>query len=196
MPAEFSTCSRLMHYPLSIIAMVALATLAAAAPRKTVVQDRVSDADFNARRAGAALPYGALEGAGVKAAEAEKKDEAKDEVADLLARSVFLTDGRQCTILPAGAVIHVPANRAGQVVKSAPPLPLVTWDDFYRVNSAWLREFGLDHEQAAGTKPFEPKTAQALGSSGCVVVSTYFRQPVAPVAAVSTAFAKALEERK
>ena len=186
----------IMQLRLSILGLLATASVAFSSPKKLVIQDRVSDADFNAQRAEAALPYAALEGAGVKAAEPEEKNGEKNEAADLLARSVFLTDGHQCTILPAGAVIHVPKGREDRVVKSAPSLPLVTWDDFYRVNSAWLREFGIDHEQAAGTKPFEPKAAQALGASGCVVVSTYFRQPVAPVAEVKGAFAKALEEPK
>jgi hypothetical protein len=185
-----------MQTRLSIIAFMATASVAVSSPKKLAVQDRISDADLNARRADSVLPYAGLEGAGVKASEKAEKTEEKDEVADLLARSVFLTDGRQCTILPAGAVIHVPKNREDRVVKSSPPLPMVSWDDFIRVNSSWLREFGLDHEQAAGTKPFEPRLAQALGASGCVVVSTYFRQPVAPVAGVKTAFAKALEERK
>lgn len=183
-----------MRCLLSIFGLFAMASVAMAAPKKTVIQDRISDAELNARNAGAVLPYAALAVAGVKATEETKEE--KDEVADLLARSVFLTDGRQCTILPAGAVIHVPANRGDRVVKSAPSLPLVAWDDFYRVNSSWLREFGIDHDQAAGAKPFDPKVAKALGSSGCVVVSTYFRQPVAPVAAVKAAFAKAQEEAK
>ena len=184
-----------MHLRFSILGLLlAIASFATAAPGKPSIRDRVSDADLNAQRAGATLPYAALELAGVKATEENK--EKNDEVADLLARSVFITDGRQCTILPAGAVIHVPENRGDRVSKSAPSLPLVAWDDFYRVNSSWLREFAIDHDQAAGAKPFDRKVAQALGASGCVVVSTYFRQPVAPVAAVKNDFAKALEEAK
>lgn len=179
---------------LAIIGLAATVPHVVAGPQKPVIQDRVSDADLNARRAGATLPYGALEVAGVKATE-EAKDE-KDEVADLLARSAFLTDGRRCTILPAGAVIHIPTNREDRVVKSAPPLPLVAWDEFFRVNTSWLREFALDHNQAAGTAPFDPKVARALVTSDCVIISTYFRQPVAPVAAVKAAFADALKEAK
>ncbi|MFM7182338.1 MAG: hypothetical protein ACKO2G_12860 [Verrucomicrobiales bacterium] len=183
-----------MKLPFSIFGLFTLVSVALGAPKNPVIQDRISDAEFNARHAKAVLPYAALEGAGMKAVESEKSEQ--DEVADLLARSAFLTDGRQCTILPAGAVIHVPKNREDRVVKSAPSLPLVTWEDFLRANASWIREFAIDSDQATGAKPFDPKAAQALGSSGSIVISTYIRQPVAPVAGVKTAFAKALEAAK
>lgn len=178
----------------SIFCLAAFTTLAVAAPQKPVIRDRITPEELEARRAKSQLPYKALEGAGVKKTEVEVKE--ADEVADLLARSMFLSDGRRCTILPAGAVIHVPAAKEGQVSRSAPNLPMVPWSEFMRGNSSWIREFGLDSEQVTGAKPFEPKVAQALGGSGSLVVATYLNQPVAPVSAVKAAFDKALEETK
>lgn len=178
----------------SIFCLAAFGTLAVAAPQKPVIRDRITPEELEARRAKSELPYKVLEGSGVKKAEVEKSE--VDEVADLMARSLFLSDGRRCTILPAGAVIHIPAAKEAQVSRSAPNLPMVSWSEFMRGNSSWIREFELDNDQVTGTKPFEPKVAQSLGGSGSLVVSTYLKQPVAPVSSVKAAFDKALEETK
>ena len=175
-----------MKIALTLSALILLVGHAIAGPGDKATRERTTSEAIHKMRA-KHQPYNL---AGF--AKSDKEAEAMgDNVADLMARSLFLTDGKHAVLMPAGAIIHVPEDR-GMAVLPATDLPLVSWQEFFRVNQSWIRQFALDFEQATGRKPFDPNTAKALGKSRSLVVCTYFSQPMAPVAAVKDTFAKAL----
>ena len=136
-----------------------------------------------------AIPKGIVEGS----AESKATD-MTDQAAAFMARSIFLIDGPNCTLLPLGAVIHIPKNRSESAVKTTPK-PQVSWSQFYSSNLGWLKELELDVDEVMGRKEVNMEKVKAAAKSGAIVVCTYLKQPVSAAPSVKAAFSKALEAK-
>jgi aromatic ring-cleaving dioxygenase len=99
----------------------------------------------------------------------------------LIKRSAVLSSGRSWTIVPKGAVLHVPAQyekyvngkRAGQ---------LVPWQTFYAQNRGWLHVHPVSMDQARGEKTMDPKQVEAYMGLSRVVVSVCHGGPISVIA--------------
>lgn len=96
---------------------------------------------------------------------------------DLLARSDFFCLFGQATLVPKGAILHVPAQYAERL-KLQEGAKILTWADFYAVNRGWIQTLEVTRKQAEGDEPFPEETVKALAKSPSVVVATLRGGPI------------------
>ena len=72
-----------------------------------------------------------------------------DKTESLVKRSAILSYGRNGTLVPRGAILHVPAHLRGRV-NAERKGKLITWSDFYARNGGWLETQTVSLSQARG----------------------------------------------
>jgi hypothetical protein len=104
----------------------------------------------------------------------------------ILAQSTILNDGSSWTLVPKGAVLHIPAGHQAKV-GAKPVGTLLPWSDFLARNFSWLGTCDIDLAQAAGTRPMAAELPATWTKLGKVVVAVHFAGPIsvkpAPAAA-------------
>jgi len=95
----------------------------------------------------------------------------------ILAQSSILNDGSFWTLVPKGAVLHIPAGHQAKV-DAKPVGTLLPWADFLARNFAWLGTCDIDLAQAAGTRPMAADLPETWGKLGKVVVAVHFAGPI------------------
>jgi hypothetical protein len=81
-------------------------------------------------------------------------------------------------LLPKRALLHLPDSLKDSTgVKKGSTL--VSWQEFLKSNRSWIRTVEVSRERATGKKPFSVEEAEALRSSGRVVVATFQGGPIA-----------------
>jgi hypothetical protein len=99
---------------------------------------------------------------------------------DLLSHSDILVFGNDFTILPRGAVLHVPkklaAHRADQVTGR-----LLPWTDFVARYRGVVTYLEVTLEQASGKKAIEPAVWRAATETGRIVVAVLNHHPISVV---------------
>ena len=95
----------------------------------------------------------------------------------LIANSTLLANRGHWTLVPKGAVIHIPAHLKSKVV-TKPKGTLLNWGQFLRKNYGWLHEHSVRMEQAQGKKPIAPDVIKAYKSMSKIVVATCAGNPI------------------
>ncbi len=91
--------------------------------------------------------------------------------------SDVLSDGLNWTLVPRGAVLHIPLALSNRV--DAKPIGnLLSWDDFLTVNRGWLFTEEVTPEQAAGKAPIPPSRTEVWRKVGKVIVAVHLGGPV------------------
>jgi hypothetical protein len=91
--------------------------------------------------------------------------------------SDVLSDGRNWTLVPRGAVLHVPQALSNRV--DAKPIGnLLSWNDFLTVNRGWLFTEEVTPEQAAGKASIPPSRTEVWRKVGKVIVAIHLGGPV------------------
>jgi len=109
----------------------------------------------------------------------------------LIKQSDILHDGSNWTLVPKGAVLHVPAQMTPRV--GAKPLgTLLAWNDFLAANRAWISTEEVSFEQAAGKKPLNEDHKEYWTTQTKVIIATHQGGPIsvripAPAEAAVTA---------
>jgi hypothetical protein len=110
----------------------------------------------------------------------------------ILAQSTILSDGSCWTLVPKGAVLHVPAAHQAKV-DSKPVGTLLPWAEFLTRNFAWLGTYDVKLDQAAGSVPLAAELPATWSKLGKVVVAVHFAGPIsvkpAPIPADNTSTA-------
>jgi len=160
--------------PLSLTASAALLWAAEEpAPKsKPAMRDATRHEDIVARMRRAEDPMKNLPKA--KDVPADKR-EAKP--VDLLKRSDFLSLNGLSTLVPKGALLHVPEGYRSRL-KFESGAKIVTWPEFFRRNRGWVTTLEVTREQAEGAKAFPETTLKALEKSPRVVVATLGGGPI------------------
>jgi len=96
---------------------------------------------------------------------------------NLLARSTVLAQGGFWTIVPQGAVIHVPDNFRSRV-GAEPQGTLLRWKDFYARNRGWLHPQPVSFAQAAGKAPLSRETLDLHKDLARVMVAVLHGGPI------------------
>lgn len=106
----------------------------------------------------------------------------------IMDRSDLLSDGIHWTLVPKGAVLHIPASHASRV-GTRPVGTLLNWHEFLSVNRSWLFTEEVTMDQAAGKTPLLPGRADAWQKLGKVVVAVHLTGPITvkPAASNTTA---------
>ena len=95
----------------------------------------------------------------------------------LIKQSDILHDGSNWTIVPKGAVLHVPAQMSPRV--GAKPLgTLLSWTDFLTANRGWILTEEVSFEQAAGKKPLPEKRKEFWVTQTKVIVAVHRGGPI------------------
>lgn len=95
----------------------------------------------------------------------------------LIKQSDILHDGRNWTIVPKGAVLHVPGPMAPRV--GAKPLgTLLAWNEFLAANRAWISTEEVTFDQAAGKKPLNEAHKDYWSTQTKVIVATLQGGPI------------------
>jgi hypothetical protein len=153
----------------SPLILLALAGTVAAAPQMT---DRITAEEIAARQKTtplAAIPKPHATG--------QKTVVARPGGQSLIEQSDVLNDGINWTLVPKGAVLHVPQPFASRV-GSKPLGTLLTWPEFLKVNRSWLFTEEVVIEQAAGKRPIPPSRNEAWNKLGKVVVAVLRGGPI------------------
>lgn len=95
----------------------------------------------------------------------------------LMARSQFLSHRGSWTMVPKGAVIHVPEAFKDRVV-ARPKGTLISWQEFYRKNRGWLQAQSVRLSDAKGETPLAPSLFNSFGRQGRVVVAVLHNGPI------------------
>ena len=95
----------------------------------------------------------------------------------LIKQSDILHDGSNWTIVPKGAVLHVPAQLSPRV--GAKPLgTLLAWSDFLIANRGWIQTEEVSFEQAAGKHPLPEARLAFWPTQSKVIVAVHQGGPI------------------
>jgi hypothetical protein len=95
----------------------------------------------------------------------------------ILRDSTILNDGKNWTIVPIGAVVHIPENLKHRV-NAEPAGTMVSWNDFLMANHAWITTCEVDFKQAAGQTEFPAERSAYWPKQNRVVVAVHQRGPI------------------
>ncbi len=111
------------------------------------------------------------------AGQAEQPVVARPGEQSLIKQSDVLHDGRHWTIVPKGAVLHVPGPMAPRV--GAKPLgTLLSWADFLMANRGWILTEEISFDQAAGKQPLPEARRQFWPTQTKVIVAVHQGGPI------------------
>jgi hypothetical protein len=89
--------------------------------------------------------------------------------------STILNDGTHWTMVPKGAVVHLPATHQARV-DAKPVGSLLSWQEFSERNKRWIETTEVSFEQAAGVE--EIPSATKWPESGKVVIASHQLGPI------------------
>ncbi|MCU0795889.1 MAG: hypothetical protein MUF31_08140 [Akkermansiaceae bacterium] len=95
----------------------------------------------------------------------------------ILERSDIIRFGELATIVPKGAILHIPAafaDRVGEIGNAR----LVIWPEFYAVNRAWIDACEIPREVAEGNQRLDEKLELKFNEGGRLVVAVLAGGPV------------------
>jgi len=150
--------------------LLALASASIAAPTMT---DRITPEEIAARQK-AASPLTAIPQPTAVPAEATVVRPGEQ---SLIKQSDILNDGINWTIVPKGAVLHVPPAFATRV-GARPVGTLLPWIEFLTVNRNWLFTEEVTFDLAAGKKPIPPSRLDAWQKVNKVIVAVHQGGPI------------------
>lgn len=96
----------------------------------------------------------------------------------ILDRSVLLSDGRNWTFIPKGALLFVPDEHQERVNIPSSKGKYVPFAQFASRNRGWLSTYNVTLEQARGNEAINEKARKVLAESGRVVVSVCKGGPI------------------
>ena len=105
----------------------------------------------------------------------------------LVSRSTVINFGDYWTLVPKGAVLHVPAALKGRL-GGEPKGRLLSWSDFYNRNRGWLRQQPVTVSHARGDEVLPEESLKHISTLSQIVVATCHNGPISmkkPAAEVS-----------
>lgn len=102
---------------------------------------------------------------------------AKQETRPVIKECSILHDGRNWTMVPNGALVHVPASKRDRL-NAKPVGHLLKWSDFLARNSDWVSGSEVSFDQAVGNTEFAANAAMAGAAKNKIIVAVYGDGPV------------------
>jgi hypothetical protein len=96
----------------------------------------------------------------------------------IVKQSMILHDGPNWTMIPTGAVIHLPEVWR-EKLDAKPVGKLLPWSDFLARNGSWITTSEVTFDQAAGNDPLPAKPAAALANQAKIVIAVLKNGPSA-----------------
>lgn len=95
----------------------------------------------------------------------------------IIAQSTILSDGSNWTIVPNGAVLHVPENLKSRT-GTKPTGGLLAWSDFLVRSRGWITTCEVTIEQATGKTPLPAERSASWPKQDKIVVAVHQRGPI------------------
>jgi hypothetical protein len=95
----------------------------------------------------------------------------------LIKQSEILHDSIHWTLVPKGAVLHVPAQMSPRV-GTKPLGTLLTWEEFLMANRAWIQTEEVTFDQAAGKVPLQEARQEFWKNQTKVIVAVHLGGPI------------------
>ena len=166
------------------LALAALVPLAAEVPADgESPRSRLSHEDLAARGAGNNPLAGRRAVKEVDHTAIQKKKRRDLGGGSLLSRSLILSYRGTWTIVPKGAVLHVPAAYRERIVPG-PTGRLIPWTEFYARNRGWIHTQNVTFEHARGEAALSPEILELHKRLGRVVVAVLHQGPISVKAPV------------
>ncbi len=153
--------------------LLLLATFTGTALAGPQVTDRITPEQMAQRQA--ASPFDDLQKK-QQAAEQEAKV-ARPQGQSLIKQSEILHDGAHWTLVPKGAVLHVPGPMTPRV-GTKPVGTLLPWEDFLIANRAWILTEEVTFDQAAGKTPLQEARTEYWKNQTKVIVAVHLGGPI------------------
>lgn len=110
----------------------------------------------------------------------------EEPVPSLIGSSTLLHDGDCWTLVPEGAVVHLPSSLKSRVV-ARPVGTLLPWAAFAERNKSWLGTVEVSFEQAAGNEELPARFRNTWNKQEKLIVATHRMGPISVrVAAANT----------
>ncbi|MDP3851621.1 MAG: hypothetical protein Q8Q59_14030 [Luteolibacter sp.] len=93
--------------------------------------------------------------------------------------STVLHDGENWTLVPTGALVHLPAAMKSRI-NAKPVGTLLPWNEFLNENQSWITIAELTFDQAAGNEEFPVNSEELRAKQDKVIVTVHQNNP-APV---------------
>ena len=162
-----------MKWSNQLMLLVSLSTMTAATSAGVTGADagsapaftqRVSDEDLLARQQGKRFTSAIQQPAPAK-------------TVDIRETSDFLAFNGLSTLVPKGAVLHVP-ERLRENIVAAPAGKLCLWREFLVRNPAWLSTLEVTIGEASGAKAIDPERMESAIRSGSIIVAVICGNPI------------------
>ena len=101
----------------------------------------------------------------------------RPEETSLVKESTILHDGSNWTMVPNGAVIHLPESQRGHI-NARPVGNLMSWRDFLAKNSAWLSTRDISFDQAAGNEKVSSSQLAEWREGEKIVIAVHQKGPI------------------
>ncbi|MEK7953781.1 hypothetical protein [Luteolibacter soli] len=150
--------------------LLALANAALAAPTMT---ESITPEEIAARQK-APSPLAAIP---QPAASTETGTVVHPEEQSIIKQSDILNDGQHWTLVPKGAVLHIPPAFTTRV-GAKPVGTLLPWVEFLTVNRNWLFTEEVNIDNASGKTPLPPSRLEAWQKLKKVVVAVHLGGPI------------------
>jgi len=161
-----------MKTPLSTHAMLLVLGLGSLAASDTaIITDRISGEELSARQQASAGILARVSTPSVPA------PDVRPEHRRILEHSEILSRGGFWTLVPDGAVLHLPAEMTERHGKGASG-EFIPWAEFLRRNHAWLLPFEVSLEVAGGHEPIDEQQAEAWTEQQRIVVAVHRGGPI------------------
>lgn len=98
----------------------------------------------------------------------------------IIAGSSVINDGQHWTIVPQGAVLHVPESLATRV-GHGPSGTLLSWQEFLVRNTSWLNAQEISVDQALGEQPIAESLQELWTRQNQVVVAVHLGGPISRI---------------
>lgn len=95
----------------------------------------------------------------------------------IISESTILHDGTHWTLVPKGAIVHLPESLQSRV-NVRPVGTLLPWADFLRKNRTWLVSSEVTFDEAAGNQAIPAERAARWESEEKIVVAVHSQGPI------------------
>ena len=101
----------------------------------------------------------------------------RSEGQSIISQSEILHDGEYWTLVPKGAVLHIPAQHASNV-GSRPIGTLLQWSEFLAKNPAWIQARETSFDEASGEAEFPEAHVAHWPKQDRVIVAVHQGGPI------------------
>lgn len=109
--------------------------------------------------------------------EADTPSPKEEPAPSLIGSSTLLHDGECWTLVPEGAVVHLPSSLKSRLV-AKPVGTLLPWNAFLERNRTWLGTVEVDFEQAAGNEALPSRFKDSWNQQDKMIVATHCLGPI------------------